>query len=202
MAPSLILADIGISAHAELELAEIHIRDLLELLGRLGSLQCHQAVAIERLPLDLVSAVLLPLLELLLDMRRVLGNAARVRHDVPLPVRVARHDAVVDDAAVLVQEDCEGGAVLREGGEGGRREGLEEGGRAGTGEDVLQHVGHVEETGVGAHVLVRRDLADVAVGQRHGEARERHHLPAPANVEVVQRGLLQLGVSERTPSGL
>ena len=54
---------------------------------------------------------------------------------------------------------------------------------------VLHHVAYVEKAGVRADVVVRGDLAHIAVSERHEVAAKGHHLAAVLDVKVVQAGL-------------
>lgn len=221
VAADLVLADLGEERAAKLERSEVRARERLEHLGGLGALERDEAVALEDLPVDrLVGVASVPGVDLGVQVRDVLLGPAGVGHNVPLgPVLgLLGHDRVVDDAALVVEEDGERGSVVGQLVERRRREREQKVLRARAGELVLQHVRHVEQARLLADVLVRRDwdvvsgralkpinqqltLPDVAVRQRHVPPGKGHHLAAVLDVEVVQRGALELCGGEHMHAG-
>ena len=124
-------------------------------------------------------------------MGDVLVAAAGVDHDEQ-PVGAARDHQVVEDAAVVGGEervallehpevdDVDGDQRLQ------RRGGIV------ADQQHLAHVGHVEQAGLRAGVLVLGHHAG-GVLDRHVVAGEGHHLGAEFDMQRVQRGLVQRG---------
>jgi hypothetical protein len=117
---------------------------------------------------------------------------ARVDDHVKVVARIG-HDAVVDDAALLVRDDGQRTEAFGEGTHVAWRNALHEFDAVLAADDDAEHVRHVEKPSRRARVLVRLDDA-VRVLHRHVPAAKRHHLAAEGHVCRVQRRLAQRGV--------
>lgn len=160
------LADLGNAALPKLDLCELFpLHQALQDLCALRPLQSEQAPPVQRLPVHrLISMGSVPLVHLLLQERVVLLCPPCVGDYVEFLLRpLLRDDRVVNDAALVIQQDRQGAGPRRQRAERRRAERHEKVLCPRAGEAVLQHMGDVEQPRRGPHVAVGSDLPDVAV---------------------------------------
>ena len=136
-----------------------------------------------------------------LDVRDVGHLAGAVDDHEQRVVALVEEHQVVEDAALVVQQQAVALLARRQADHVDRHQRLEGGGGVGADQAQLAHVGDVEQAGGLARVLVLGHQAG-GVLHRHRIAGEGHHAGAEFHVQGVQRGLLQIVGSERRPRAL
>ena len=123
-----------------------------------------------------------------LDVGNVTHLAGAVDDDKNLVVAFVEEHQVVNDAAVVIEQQAV--ALLAHGqiDHVHRHQGLESGGGVGAHQAQLAHVGHIKQAGGRAGVVVFGHQAGWVL-HGHGIAGKRHHAGAQRDMQVVQRNV-------------
>ena len=156
--------------HPKVQLAQVDVRQGLEHVDSLGTLEREQgAVTVD----DKLAVLTLGLerLQVLVDVRLVLLAARAVEHDVHILVVHLGHHGVVDDAALVVGHHGEGTGAVLQAADVADDDGLDELDRVLTAHGRAEHVRDVEDGSLAPAVLGGLHDA-VLVLDGHAVARE------------------------------